>query len=140
MRAARLCVAVFLLPLLAGCASLLSTEPIKVDPVELKYIEAETQIKNTYVAMQQLAVSEKKARAAGAPVGSVVSKDVYDATLDRLDTFTKVLREGREMAGAAGACLDVTKFKDKGLQGCMSREQIALVLLQILSQYNQGRL
>ncbi|MDZ4347903.1 MAG: hypothetical protein U1E51_36310 [Candidatus Binatia bacterium] len=130
-------VTIFLLVALAACASLLSTEPIKVDPVELKYIEAETQLKNTYGAMRQLAVAEKKARAGGAPAGSVVSRADYFTTLDRLDTFTTMLREGR---GMTGTCLDVTKFGDQGLRGCLSREQIALVLLQILSQYNQGRL
>ena len=137
MSALRRYAVIFLLSLLAGCAGLLSTEPIKVDPVELKYIEAETQLKNTYGAMQQLARAEKKARAGGALAGSVISRADYFTTLDRLDTLTTVLREGRKMSGT---CLDVTKFGDKGLQGCMSREQIALVLLQILSQYNQGRL
>ena len=123
--------------LLTGCANWLTSEPVKVDSTELRYIEAETQLKNTYLAMQQLAISEKKARAGGAAPGSVVDRDLYFSTLDRLDTFTLVLREGRTMAGT---CLDVTKFGDKSLQGCLSREQIALVLLQILNRYNEGRL
>lgn len=127
-----------LLTVLAGCASMLSSEPTKVDPTEQKYIEAETTLKNLYVTQQELAKAEKRARAAGAPVGTIVTKDVYDATLDRLDTFKDVLRDGRKLV--AGSCLDVTKFKDIALTGCMSREQIALVLLTVLSRFNQGRL
>jgi len=116
---------------------MLQTKPTKVDPVEAKYIEVETQLKNSYATMQRMAKAEKRARAAGAAVGSVITKADYDANLDRLDVFTKVLREGYDLAGP---CLDVTKFGDPALKGCLSREQIALLLLNILSNYNDGRL
>lgn len=130
--------AVVLVVFLASCASFLSNEPIKVDPVEQKYIETEVQLKNLYLTMAELARAEKRARAAGAFPDSIVSKADYNATLDRLDTFKLVLREGRKLI--PGECLDVTRFNDLTLAGCLSREQIALLLLEVLSKFNAGRL
>lgn len=124
--------------LLAACASFIDPGPSIVDPTEQKYIEAEVTLKNLYRTQQELAKAEKRARAAGAPKGTIVTKADYDKTLDRMDNFKDALRQGRLLT--AGSCLDMTKFKDPGLSGCMNREQIALVLLNILSNFNQGRL
>lgn len=138
MRAAQRYALCALLVTLAACANMLMTEPTKVDPVEQKYIETETQLKNTYALVERLAASEKRARAAGAAPGSVITRANYFATLDRLDTFTTVVREARKLKD--GSCLDVTEFKDVDLTGCLSKEQVALALLNILSKFNEGRL
>ena len=123
--------------MLAGCADLLRSRPTNVDPAEAKYIEVELQLKNSYQTMQRMAQGEKRARAAGASIGSVITKEDYDANLDRLDVFKKVLRESYDIVGP---CLDVTKFSDKDLKGCLSRKQIALILIGLLSNYGEGRL
>jgi len=114
------------------------TESTKVDLVEQKYIETETQLKNTYNLLERLSTSEKRARAAGAPPGSVITRINYFTTLDRLDTFKTVIREAHKLK--EGSCLDVTKFADVDLKGCLNKEQVALALLDILSKFNEGRL
>jgi hypothetical protein len=127
--------AIFLCLLLAGCASWIQSEPSKVDPVERRYIEAETNLKNAYRLLSQLADKEMEARAKGEPVGSVVTKEAYFTHLARLGSAKRLLRDGRAIGSG---CLDSASYAELGLSGCLSREQIALSVLAIITKFNEG--
>lgn len=121
--------------LLAGCASWFQTTPTKVDSVDQRYIEAETSLKNAYGTLSRLADKELAARAAGSPPGTVISKERYIATLDKLDAARNILRTGRAMVPTA--CLDASVYRELGLSGCLNKNQIALAVLAILTRVNE---
>lgn len=122
---------------LSGCASLVTDKPIVTQegkPIEAgdaKYIEAETLLRSAYRGLGQLAKQELDARAQGKQAGSVISRGSYFQALDRLDTLTEVVRQGRNLVGD-GSCLEMETFKDLNIKGCLKREQIALLVLNIL--------
>lgn len=131
MRYSVLIVAVFLG--IIGCAGLVSNEPIPIDPVDAKYIEAETAIKNAYKSLAGLGSAELKAREEGKPKGSVITKEHYDRGLVRLDDLTRAVRYGRNLIGE-GSCVTMDQFKNLNMKGCLNREQIALFALNILER------
>lgn len=124
-----------LLAVLPGCAAWLQSTPSNVDPIDQKYIEAETGLKNAYWTLGELADKELAARAEGKPVGSVVDKDDYMASLERLDAAKRILRDGRAISGTA--CLDAATYKALGISGCLNRQQVALAVLAILTRINK---
>lgn len=122
---------------LGGCASMLASEPTKVNPVDAKYIDAETALKNSYKALGALADKEIAARLKGAPKGSVIERVDFFNAVNRLDEFAEVLRHGRALIGH-GACLQLDRYKALGVQGCFKRDQIVVLVLAALTKYNEG--
>lgn len=119
-----------------GCASMFMSEPTRVDPVEVKYVEAEAGIRNGFMTLEQLGFGELEARGAGAPPGSVISRADYDRVYDTLTDAKRLLRDGRALADAPGSCLDAARFRSLGLDGCLSREQIGVLALAVVTKIN----
>lgn len=127
----------YVILLLTGCASMLMSEPTKVDPVEAKYIEAENQIQGGHAVLSELGTRELLARANGAKPGTVITKQTYDRIWMTLDEAKHFLRQAHVMTKTPGSCVQASTYKSLGLSGCFSREQAAVVALAVISKLNE---
>lgn len=143
MRFTRMAMIVAAAAMLAACAQGLTGYQTKVDPLEEKYIEAETNLKQGFATMGRAADAEQAARKAGNAPGSVITKAAYDRGMTKLGQLKDFTRQAHALS-ANVSCMKITNdegaaiFPDLNLSGCLNRESAVLLALAILSQINAG--